>query len=38
MTKTKEQLVKYQDVLSFVQGTEDENSITSNRDDLVAYI
>jgi hypothetical protein len=30
--------VKYQDFLSFVQGTEDENSIARNKDDIVAYI
>jgi hypothetical protein len=31
LAKTQEQLVKYQDVLSFVQGTEDENSIARKK-------
>jgi hypothetical protein len=38
LAKTQEQLVKYQDFLSFVQGTEDENSIARTKDYLVAYI
>jgi hypothetical protein len=38
LAKTQEQLVKYQDVLSFVQGTKEENSISRSKDYLVAYI
>jgi hypothetical protein len=41
LAKTQEKLVKYQDVLSFVQDTEDDNSIcriARNKNDLVAYI
>jgi hypothetical protein len=38
LAKTQEQLLKYQEVLVFVQGTEDENSIARNKNDLVAYI
>jgi hypothetical protein len=30
--------VKYQDVLSFIQSTEDDNSIARNKNDFVAYI
>jgi hypothetical protein len=37
-SKNQEKLLKYQDVLSFVQGTEDENSIARNKEDLVVYI
>jgi hypothetical protein len=39
LVKTQKQLAQYQDVLSSVQGTEDdENSISRNKDDLVTYI
>jgi hypothetical protein len=38
LAKTQEQLLKYQEVMAFVQGTEDENSIASDKNDLVAYI
>jgi hypothetical protein len=31
-------LLKYQEVLAFVQGAEDENSMGRNKNDLVAYI
>jgi hypothetical protein len=37
-SKNQEKLLKYQGVLSFVQGTEDENSIARNKEYLVAYI
>jgi hypothetical protein len=38
LAKTQEQLLKYQKILAFVQGTEDESSIARNKNDLVAYI
>jgi hypothetical protein len=38
IAKIQEPLVKYQDVLLCVQGTDDENSIARNKDDIVAYI
>jgi hypothetical protein len=38
VAKTQEQLLTYQEVLTFVQGTEDGNSIARNKNDLVAYI
>jgi hypothetical protein len=38
LAKTQEQLLKYQEVLAFVQGTEDNNSIACNKNDLLAYI
>jgi hypothetical protein len=38
LAKTQEQLLKYQEVLAFVQGTEDENSIARNKNDQVEYI
>jgi hypothetical protein len=38
LAKTQDKLLKYQDILSFGQGTEDEKSIARNKDDLVAYI
>jgi hypothetical protein len=38
LAKTQEQLLKCQEVLEFFQGTEDENSIARNKNDLVVYI
>jgi hypothetical protein len=38
LAKTQEQLLKYQEILAFVQGTEDDNSIARNKNYLVAYI
>jgi hypothetical protein len=38
LAKKQEQLLKCQEVLEFVQGTEDKNNIARNKNDLVAYI
>jgi hypothetical protein len=38
IAKTQEQLLKYQEVLAFFQGTEDENSVARNKNYLVAYV